>query len=61
MAVILPFHAVKAVVRIAAVQIPIDYLRDVRPPETLLPGEMLIIHPLSYILMKIPTESVTQR
>jgi hypothetical protein len=37
MAAIFAFHAGKAFVQIAAVEITIDYLLDIRPPEALLP------------------------
>ena len=43
MAAIFAFHAGKAVVQIAAVEITIDHLLDIGPPESVLPGEMLII------------------
>lgn len=35
----------KAVVRVAAVEIPIDHLLDIGPPETVLPGKILLIDP----------------
>jgi len=38
------FHTGKAVVRIAAVEIPMDYLFDIGPPETVLPGKMIVIN-----------------
>ena len=39
------FDASKAVVRIAAIEITIDHLLDIGPPETVLPGKMLLIDP----------------
>jgi hypothetical protein len=36
-------HASKAVVQIAAFQIPVNDLLQIRPPETVLPGEMVVI------------------
>jgi hypothetical protein len=42
-AAIFTFHAGKAVVQITAIEITIDYLLDIRPPETVLPGEMFIV------------------
>jgi hypothetical protein len=35
----------KAVVQIAAIEIAIDHLLDIGPPESVLPGEMLVIDP----------------
>jgi hypothetical protein len=34
-----------AVVQNSAIQIPIDHLLDIGPPESVLPGEMLVIDP----------------
>ena len=45
MAAILAFNTGKAVVQIAAIEIAIDYLLDIGPPEAVLPGEMLVIDP----------------
>ena len=45
MAAIFAFHAGKAVVQIAAIEIPIDHLLDIGPPEAVLPGKMLVIDP----------------
>jgi hypothetical protein len=45
MAAAFTFHAGKAVVQIAAIEIAIDHLLDIGPPESVLPGEMLIIDP----------------
>jgi hypothetical protein len=42
---IFAFHAGKAVAQIAAVEIPIDHLLDIGPPETVLPGKILLIDP----------------
>ena len=44
-AAIFAFHAGKAVVQIAAIEITIDHLLDIGPPESVLPGEMLVIDP----------------
>ena len=38
-------RADKAVVRIAAIEIAIDHLLDMGPPESVLPGEILVIDP----------------
>ena len=43
MAAIFAFHTGKAVVDVAAIQIPINHLLDVRSPESVLPGEMFVI------------------
>jgi len=45
MAAIFTFHTGKAVVRVAAVQIPVNRLLDIGSPEAVLPGEMLVIDP----------------
>ncbi len=45
MAAIFAFHAGKAVVQITAVEITIDHLLNIGPPESVLPGEMLVIDP----------------
>jgi hypothetical protein len=37
MAVAFAFHSVKAVVQIAAIEITINHLLDIWPPETILP------------------------
>jgi hypothetical protein len=37
MAAVFAFHAGKAVVQITAIEITIDYLLDIRPPEAVLP------------------------
>jgi len=38
-------HTGKTIVRIAAVEITIDHLFDIGPPESVLPGEILVIDP----------------
>jgi hypothetical protein len=43
MAAIFTFHAGKAVVQITAIKIAVNYLLDIGPPESVLPGEMFII------------------
>ena len=45
MAAVFTFHAGKAVVQIAAIEITIDHLLDIWPPESVLPGEVLVIAP----------------
>ena len=45
MATVFAFHTGKSVVRVAAIEIPINYLLDIGPPEAVLPGEMLVIDP----------------
>jgi len=42
-AAVFAFHAGKPVAQIAAIEIAIDHLLDIRPPEAVLPGEMFII------------------
>jgi len=42
---IFTLHANNAVVQISAIEIAIDYLLDIGPPEAVLPGEMLVIDP----------------
>ncbi len=42
MATVFTFHTGKAVMQIAAIEIAIDYLLDIGPPESVLPGEILI-------------------
>jgi len=39
------FHADKPVVDIVVIQIPINHLLDIGSPESILPGEMIIIDP----------------
>ncbi len=43
MAAVFAFHTGKAVMQIAAIEIAIDHLLDIGPPEAVLPGEILII------------------
>jgi hypothetical protein len=45
MAAVFTFHAGKPVVQIAALEIAIDHLLDIGPPESVLPREMLVIDP----------------
>jgi len=45
MAAAFTFHAGKAVVQIAAIEVAIDHLLDIGPPEAVLPGEILVIDP----------------
>ena len=42
-AAIFAFHAGKSVVQIAEIEITIDHLLDIGPPESILPREMFII------------------
>jgi len=44
-AAVFTFYAGKAVVQITAIEITIDHLLDIRPPESILPGKMLVIDP----------------
>jgi len=44
-AAVFTFHAGKAVVQITAIKITMDHLLDIGPPESVLPGEMLVIDP----------------
>ena len=43
MTAVFAFYAGKAVVRVAAVQIPVDHLLDIGPPESVLPRETVVI------------------
>jgi hypothetical protein len=42
---VITFDTGKAIVRIATVEIAIDHLLNIWPPESVLPGEMLVINP----------------
>ena len=44
-AAVFTFHAGKPVVQITAIEITVDHLLDIGPPESVLPGEMLVIDP----------------
>jgi len=44
MAAILAFDTGKAVVRIAAIEVAVDDLLDIGPPESVLPGKMIVIN-----------------
>jgi len=44
-AAVFTFHTGKAVVQITAIEIAIDHLLDIGPPEAVLPGKMLVIDP----------------
>jgi hypothetical protein len=44
MVAVFTFHPDKTIAQVAAVEIPIDDLLQIRPPETLPPGEMVIIN-----------------
>ena len=43
MAAVFTFHAGKAVVQITAIEVAVDNLLDIGPPESVLPGEILVI------------------
>jgi hypothetical protein len=45
MAAVFAFHTGKATVQIAAIEIAKDHLLDIWPPESVLPGKMLVIDP----------------
>jgi ABC-2 type transport system permease protein len=45
MAAVFAFHTGEAVVQITAIEIAIDHLLDIGPPESILSGEMLVIDP----------------
>lgn len=45
MAAIFAFHTGKNVVRIVTIEIAINHLLDIRSPESVLPGEILVIEP----------------
>lgn len=38
-------HAGKAVVQITAIEVAVDHLLDIWPPESVLPGEIFVIDP----------------
>jgi hypothetical protein len=42
---VLAFDTGKSVVRVAAIEITIDHLLDIWPPEAVLPGEVFVIDP----------------
>ena len=43
MAAIFTFHAGEAVVQITAIEVAVDHLLDIWPPESVLPGEIFVI------------------
>ena len=45
MTAVITFDTGKTIVRIAAVEKTIDHLVDIGPPESVLPGEILVIDP----------------
>jgi hypothetical protein len=45
MAAVLTFHTGKAVVQITATEMSVDHLLDIGPPESVLPGEMIVTYP----------------
>jgi len=61
MATILAFHTGKAVVQIAAVEITIDHLLDIGSPESVLPGEMIVIDPDKGLKIVLHTAVVIRR
>jgi hypothetical protein len=42
-ATVFAFHTGKAVMQIAAVEIPVNDILQIGPPEVMLPGEMLVV------------------
>ena len=48
MAAILAFNAGKTVAQIAAIQVTVDHLFDIRPPEAIFPGGMFIVFPYQF-------------
>jgi hypothetical protein len=42
-AAVFAFHAGEAVVQITAIEVAVDHLLDIRPPESVLPGEIFVI------------------
>ena len=61
MAAILAFHTGKAVVQIAAIQIPVNNLLQIGPPESVLPGEMIVIDPDKGLEIVLHTAVVIRR
>ena len=45
MAAIFALHPGKAVVQVPAIEVPVNDLLQIGPPEAVLPGEMLVIDP----------------
>jgi len=45
MIAIFAFHTGKAVVQITAIEITIDHLLDIGPPESVMPGKAFVIDP----------------
>ena len=43
MAAVFAFHTGKTLLQITAIQIPVDHLVNIRPPETMLPRELFNI------------------
>ena len=60
MAAVFTFHAGKAVVQITAIEVAVDYLLDIRPPEAVLPGEILVIDPDKGLKIVLDTAIVTR-
>ncbi|MFH1719878.1 MAG: hypothetical protein ABIF19_21200 [Planctomycetota bacterium] len=44
MVAVFTFHLDKTIAQVAAVEIPINDFLQIRPPKTVLPGEMIIIN-----------------
>ena len=59
-AAVFTFHAGKAVVQITAIEVAVDYLLDIRPPEAVLPGEILVIDPDKGLKIVLDTAIVTR-
>ena len=60
MAAVFTFHAGKAVVQITAIEVAVDHLLDIRPPEAVLPGEILVIDPDKGLKIVLDTAIVTR-
>ena len=43
MATVFTFHTGKAVMQVTAIEIAIDHLLDIGPPEAVLPGKMIVV------------------
>ena len=61
MAAVFAFHTGKPVVQITAIEIAIDHLLDIGPPESILPGEMIVIDPEKSFKIILYTTVVIRR
>jgi len=59
-AAVFTFHAGKAVVEITAIEIMINHLLDIGPPEAVLPGEILVIDPDKGLTLILCRRKTTQ-